>query len=53
MKGVTEILQSLGWRDIVDLGDITGARATEMLLPLWVRIYSSTKNPMFSFRLVR
>jgi hypothetical protein len=24
-----------GWRDIVDLGDITTARGTESLLPVW------------------
>jgi 8-hydroxy-5-deazaflavin:NADPH oxidoreductase len=29
---VTELLQSIGWTDIVDLGDITTARGTEMLL---------------------
>jgi predicted dinucleotide-binding enzyme len=50
---VTELLKTFGWQDIVDLGDITTARGTEMLLPIWVRIWGATKNPMFQFKLVR
>jgi hypothetical protein len=33
--------------------DITTARGTEMMLPIWVRVWGATKNPMFSFKLVR
>lgn len=50
---VTELLQTFGWQDIVDLGDITTARGTEMMLPIWVRAWAATKSPMFSFKLVR
>lgn len=50
---VTELLQSFGWQDIVDLGDITTARGTEMMLPIWARVWVATGNPMFSFKLVR
>lgn len=50
---VTELLRSFGWRDIVDLGDITTARGTEMMLPIWVRIWAALGTPMFSFKLVR
>jgi predicted dinucleotide-binding enzyme len=49
----TKLLESFGWKDIVDLGDITTARGTEMMLPIWVRVWGATKNPMFSFKLVR
>jgi predicted dinucleotide-binding enzyme len=42
-----------GWKDILDLGDITNARGTEMLLPIWVRIYGKLQNPMFAFQVVR
>jgi 8-hydroxy-5-deazaflavin:NADPH oxidoreductase len=52
-KTATEVLQSFGWTDIVDLGDITTARGTEMYLPLWVRLMSATKTPMFSIKVVR
>jgi predicted dinucleotide-binding enzyme len=42
-----------GWRDVVDLGDITTARGTEMLLPIWVRLMSALGTPMFNFKIVR
>jgi predicted dinucleotide-binding enzyme len=50
---VTTLLQSFGWRDIVDLGDITNARGTEMYLPLWLRCWGAIKTPIFSVKLVR
>jgi predicted dinucleotide-binding enzyme len=49
---VTELLESFGWSDIIDLGDITTARGTEMYLPLWVRIYA-LGSPMFNIKVVR
>ncbi|HEY0997707.1 MAG TPA: hypothetical protein VGD77_17080, partial [Gemmatimonadaceae bacterium] len=42
-----------GWRDVIDLGDITTARGTEMLLPIWVRLMGALGTPMFNFRIVR
>ena len=44
-----------GWseRNIIDLGDITTARGTEMILPLWVRLYGALGSPMFNFNIVR
>jgi hypothetical protein len=50
---VTKLLESFGWKDIFDLGDITTARGTEMILPIWVRIWGAIKNPMFQFKLVQ
>ena len=38
---VSDLLRSLGWQSIIDLGDITSARAAEQLLPLWVRLYTA------------
>jgi predicted dinucleotide-binding enzyme len=36
---VTQILKEwFGWKDVLDLGDITSARGPEMLLPLWLRL---------------
>ncbi len=37
----------------MDLGDITTARGTEMMLPIWARVWTATGNPMFSFKVVR
>jgi predicted dinucleotide-binding enzyme len=42
-----------GWRDVIDLGDITTARGTEMLLPIWVRLMTALGTPMFNFKVVR
>jgi predicted dinucleotide-binding enzyme len=50
---VREILRSFGWRDVVDVGDITAARGTEMLLSLWVRLYGAVQTPLFNFKVVR
>ena len=50
---VTELLQSFGWTDIIDLGDITTARGTEMLLPIWVRLFGALQKPIFNFKIVR
>ena len=50
----TELLKSwFGWRHVIDLGDITTARGTEMLLPIWVRLMSALGTPMFNFKIVR
>lgn len=43
---VIEILKTgFGWNDVLDLGDITGARAQEMYLPLWLRIFTKLQSP--------
>jgi 8-hydroxy-5-deazaflavin:NADPH oxidoreductase len=51
---VKAMLQSFGWqeRNILDLGDITTARGTEMYLPLWVRMYGATQNGAFNIKIV-
>ncbi len=50
---VKELLQSFGWRHIVDVGDITGARGLEMYLPLWVRLYGTFQTATFNVKVVR
>ena len=52
---VRKLLASFGWADdeMIDLGDITNARGTEQLLPIWVRLYGKFQNPMFNFSIVR
>jgi 8-hydroxy-5-deazaflavin:NADPH oxidoreductase len=50
---VTELLQSFGWTDIIDLGDITSARGTEMVLPIWLRLFGALQKPVFNFKIVR
>jgi predicted dinucleotide-binding enzyme len=40
--------------NIVDLGDITGARGMEMLMPFWLRLFQSVfGHPYFNYQIVR
>jgi len=51
---VTEILRGwFGWRDVLDLGDITNARGTEAFLLLWIRLWGALKTGDFNIRVVR
>ena len=50
---VTGLLEEFGWADVLDLGDITNARGTEMWLPLWLRTMRTLGTPMFNIRVVR
>jgi predicted dinucleotide-binding enzyme len=50
---VAGLLRSMGWIDIIDLGDITTARGTEMLLPVWLRLFGALQKPIFNFKVVR
>lgn len=51
---VTEYLKSwFGWKDVVDLGDITTARGVEAYLLLWVRLYGAFQSPLYNLRIVK
>jgi predicted dinucleotide-binding enzyme len=50
---VKGILKQFGWSDVIDLGDITGARGMEMILPIWLRTWGATQNGHFGFKVVR
>lgn len=51
---VTEKLKSwFGWKNVIDLGDISTARGTEMLLPLWLRLTGAFHSAQFNFHVVR
>jgi 8-hydroxy-5-deazaflavin:NADPH oxidoreductase len=52
-KTVTTILESFGWKDILDLGDITASRSVEFLLPIWLRSWGVIGNTPFNFKIVR
>jgi predicted dinucleotide-binding enzyme len=50
---VSDLLRSFGWQDVIDLGDITTARGTEMLMPIWLRLFGVLQKPVFNFKIVR
>jgi 8-hydroxy-5-deazaflavin:NADPH oxidoreductase len=43
---VTELLQSFGWTDI------TSARSTEMMMPIWLRAFGKLGNVPYNFKIV-
>jgi predicted dinucleotide-binding enzyme len=52
-KTVTDLLESFGHTDVIDLGDLSTARGSEMLLPVWTRLFGALGTPMFQFKIVR
>jgi predicted dinucleotide-binding enzyme len=54
-RQVAELLQSFGWPDghILDLGDISAARGTEMYIALWLRLWGAVGSADFNIRVVR
>jgi predicted dinucleotide-binding enzyme len=50
---VIELLQSFGHTDVIDLGDISTARGTEMLLPVWLRLMGALGTAAFNVKIVR
>ena len=50
---VAELLkQWFGWRSVIDLGDISAARATEQMMPIWLRLYGVLGALHFNVRVV-
>jgi 8-hydroxy-5-deazaflavin:NADPH oxidoreductase len=50
---VADILkQWFGWRSVTDLGDISAARATEQMMPIWLQLYGALGTLHFNFRVV-
>lgn len=50
---VRQLLESFGWRRIIDLGDISTARGTEQLLPIWIRLWAALGTAEFNFAVVQ
>jgi len=51
---VKSLMNEFGWKseNILDLGDISAARGTEAVLPLWLRIWSVRQSGAFNFKVV-
>jgi 8-hydroxy-5-deazaflavin:NADPH oxidoreductase len=50
---VAELLKSFGWKDVLDLGDITSARGPEMYMAMWLRLWGATGTGMLNVKVVR
>jgi 8-hydroxy-5-deazaflavin:NADPH oxidoreductase len=42
-----------GWKEVLDLGDLTAARSQEMYLPLWLRLYMTMQTANVNVHVVR
>ena len=53
-KAVAAFLQSaFGWKDVMDLGDLTAARGMEASLHLWLKLWRAVGTPNFGIKVVR
>jgi len=50
---VTSLLEALGHTDVIDLGDITTARGTEMMFAGWIRLMGVLGTSKFNWKVVR
>ena len=52
-QDVRALLAGFGWRQIVDLGPIESARAQEMMMPMWLRLWGALGTVDFNWMLTR
>jgi 8-hydroxy-5-deazaflavin:NADPH oxidoreductase len=50
---ISWLMSWFGWKHILDLGDITTARGTEMYLPIWLRLWGSLGTGMFNIQVIK
>jgi 8-hydroxy-5-deazaflavin:NADPH oxidoreductase len=50
---VRALLGAFGWEDIIDLGGIATARATEDYLPLWLALWNTLGTGKFNIKVAR
>jgi 8-hydroxy-5-deazaflavin:NADPH oxidoreductase len=49
----TILREWFGWKNVVDLGDITTARGAEAYVLLWLRLWGALKTADFNIRIIR
>jgi hypothetical protein len=47
------LTEGFGWKSVIDLGDISTARGTEMVLPLWLSLRGKLATSLFNFKIVK
>jgi predicted dinucleotide-binding enzyme len=50
---VAELLKSFGWKDVLDLGDVSSARGPEMMMAMWLLMWRATGTGMVNIKVVR
>lgn len=49
---VAALLHELGWKTVLDLGDLTAARGLEAYLLLWMRLWGALNTPTLNVKVV-
>lgn len=52
-RTVRQVLEALGWRDVLELDGLHNARGLEMWLALWVRLMGTLGTAEFNLKIVR
>ena len=50
---VSALLERFGWRDVLDLGDLSNARAMESYVTLWLGLFTALGTPLVNVKVVR
>ena len=51
---VTRFLRDeFGWKTVIDLGDLTAARALEMMIMVWLKLWAAFGTADFNYRIAR
>lgn len=49
---VVALLHQYGWQHVIDIGDISAARALEMLFPMWMKLMKALGTIHFNYRVL-
>jgi 8-hydroxy-5-deazaflavin:NADPH oxidoreductase len=50
---VLELLQSYGWKDVLNLGEISSSGAMELMMPIWLRVWGKLgQTTVFNYKIV-
>jgi predicted dinucleotide-binding enzyme len=52
-REVTTLLEAFGWRDVLDLGELSNARAMEAYVTMWLAMFTALDTPMVNIKAVR
>lgn len=45
--------EEFGWKTVIDLGDLTAARALEMMIMVWLKLWAALGTSDFNFKIAR
>jgi predicted dinucleotide-binding enzyme len=52
-REVTTLLEAFGWKDVLDLGELSNARAMEAYVTMWLAMFTALGTPLVNIKAVR